>query len=654
MTSNLGGKAIDLWSELIASEGSDLQEEASVEEVYRRRKPTQKTVHPPHPKQNLGSNGCNVNRVSLAAVDSKRISWNRALSIRGRVSIAVEACIDRQRQCKQAKRKGKPALPKGKYVQPTNFDKERAYFQEVDAFELLEESPSPKSFSTWTSSQFDSSTIPSLCSRIEKWLISKKSKYSLAPSSTLSKILETPLGSIEPIGGIHLDKFKLKTPENSARDRDAHWCSIQRRFIFSINDIDALKIDSNDNRSNRAEEMRTEDREDIEVAVKKLSLTSTSTSFHKYDLDPLSALLAVCGQSTPSTLKDVFSNYCELETIVKVGEGTYGEAFKVGNTVCKVVPIDGDLKVNGEIQKRSVELLEEVILSRTLNSLRSNERCADNFCTTFIRTIDLRVCQGSYDAVLVKAWEDWDEKHGSENDHPKEFPEKQLYVVFVLQHGGKDLESFVLLNYDEAQSLLVQVTAALAVAEAAYQFEHRDLHWSDYSSIYSYFSRFFSLATDLHHVFIARGNVLLSRNDYEALQFTLESKNMTVKTFGLQISIIDFTLSRINTGEDILFLDLSSDPYLFKGPRGDRQSETYRKMKEVTGDCWEGSFPRTNVLWLLYLVDILLLKKSFERSSKHERELRAFKKRLDKYTSTKEAIYDQFFSELIVWSSSVE
>lgn len=43
-----------------------------------------------------------------------------------------------------------------------------------------------------------------------------------------------------------------------------------------------------------------------------------------------------------------------------------------------------------------------------------------------------------------------------------------------------------------------------------------------------------------------------------------------------------------------------------------------------------------------------------ERSSKHERELRAFKKRLDKYTSTKEAIYDQFFSELIVWSSSVE
>ncbi|KAG7024044.1 Serine/threonine-protein kinase haspin-like protein [Cucurbita argyrosperma subsp. argyrosperma] len=628
MNSKPAGKGIDLWSELIASEGSEGQEEARVEEVYRRRRPSQKTVHEVPLKQNLGSNLRDVNRLSFAAVNSKRISWNRALSIRGRASIAVEACLDHQLRHKEAKRKGKPALPKGKFVQPTNFDRERAYFQEVDAFELLEESPSPKRFGTWASSQFDSAALPSLCSKIEKWLISKKSNYSLAPSSTLSKILETPLESREPIGGKHLDKFNLGTPDKSAREIDARLCSIQRRFISSLNDIDALEIDSTrDNRSTRAEDVSTEDRADLEVSVKKLSLTSTSTSFHNYNLDPFNALLAVCGQSAPSTLKDAFSNYCDPETIVKVGEGTYGEAFKAGNTVCKIVPIDGDLQVNGEVQKRSEELLEEVILSRTLNSLRNQEGGADNFCTTFIRTIDLRVCQGSYDALLIKAWEDWDEKHGSENDHPKEFPEKQCYVVFVLQHGGKDLESFVLLNFDEAQSLLVQVTAALAVAEAAYEFEHRDLHW---------------------------GNVLLSRNDSEALQFTLEGKNMTVQTFGLQISIIDFTLSRINTGEDILFLDLSSDPDLFKGAKGDRQSETYRKMKEVTGDCWEGSFPRTNVLWLLYLVHILLLKKSFERSSKHERELRAFKKRLDKYNSAKEAIFDPFFNELIFWSSSVE
>lgn len=189
---------------------------------------------------------------------------------------------------------------------------------------MLEESPSPKSFSTWTSSQFDSATVPSLCSRIEKWLISKKSNYSLAPSSTLSKILETPLGSIEPIGRNHLEKFKLRTPEKSSREIDVHFCSIQRRFISSINDLDDLEIESNgDNRSNKAEVVSTEDCEDIEVAVKKLSLASTSTSFHDYNLDPLSALLAVCGQSAPSTLKDAFSNYW----FVPQSENTYFHVF---------------------------------------------------------------------------------------------------------------------------------------------------------------------------------------------------------------------------------------------------------------------------------------------------------------------------------------
>lgn len=39
------------------------------------------------------------------------------------------------------------------------------------------------------------------------------------------------------------------------------------------------------------------------------------------------------------------------KTIAKVGEGTYGEAFEAGKAVCKIVPIDGDLRVNGEVQK---------------------------------------------------------------------------------------------------------------------------------------------------------------------------------------------------------------------------------------------------------------------------------------------------------------
>lgn len=507
-------------------------------------------------------------------------------------------------------------------MQPPNFEKEKQYFEEVDGFELLEESPSPKSSSTWaTGNETNAVVIPHLSSRLEKWLIAKKLNYSCEPSSTLSKILETP--TMPPLSTMSGDDFNivdLITPEKAALKTNSKLHSVHSRIRSYLPSKGVLERNSLAQKSSSML-VGHEGCEDIEGAVKKLSLASTSSlSDHDY-VDPVTALLAVCGQSVPSTLLEVFSKYCEPENIVKVGEGTYGEAFKAGNTVCKIVPIDGDLLVNGEVQKRSEELIEEVILSRTLNNLRSHDADSDNSCTTFIETLDLRVCQGSYDPALVRAWEYWDEKHGSENDHPKEFPEKQCYVVFVLQHGGKDLESFVLLNFDEVQSLLVQVTAGLAVAEAAYEFEHRDLHW---------------------------GNILLRRNESATVQFILEGKKMIFRTSGLLISIIDFTLSRINTGQDVLFLDLTSDPYFFKGPKGDRQAETYRKMKEVAEDFWEGSFPKTNVLWLLYLVDIVLLKKSFDRSSKNERDLRSFKKRLSKYNSAKEAILsDPFFSNLL-------
>ncbi|CAN4110878.1 unnamed protein product [Withania somnifera] len=214
-----------------------------------------------------------------------------------------------------------------------------------------------------------------------------------------------------------------------------------------------------------------------------------------------------------------------------------------------------------------------------------------------------RVCQGHYDASLLKAWE--------------------CYAVFIQEHGGKDLESFVLLNFDEARSLLSRVTLALVVSEAAYEFEHRDMHW---------------------------GNILLSRKGLHTVQFTLEGKEIYVRTYGLLVSIIDFTLSRINTGEDILFLDLSSDPEHFEGPKGDKQFDTYRKMRDVTGEFWEGSFPKTNVLWLQYLVDILLLKKSYESTSKDEKDLRSLKKRLNSYGSAREATSDAFFSDLFITS----
>ncbi|KAI3806141.1 hypothetical protein L1987_22034 [Smallanthus sonchifolius] len=569
MSSRTGENGVDLWSQIIATESDD--QETAI--VYRRKTPQKES------QQTEKHGSCiQKNRVSLAP--GKRVSWNRSLFTRGRTSIAVAACVPEK---EKPIRKNKPPLARAKGVPPQNYEKEHAYFQEVDAFELLEESPSPQN-KTWVMGT-KNCVLPSHISTVlKKWL------HNRTGTASLSKILETPELSVH---NVVLDFCSQNKCSSS--------------FIGS---------------TNRIEEIGEKDSQDLGFKIRNLSLSSQDSALDE-QWDPLLELLKVCGQSSPSTFSDVISEYCDLQSIAKVGEGTYGEVFIAGGTVCKVVPFNGDLLVNGEIQKKAEELLEEVMLSLTLNELRGNNTHIHNVCPTFIQTLSLRVCDGAYDDAMIRAWEEWDKKHFSENDHPTEFAEKQRFVVFVQEHGGQDLESFVLLNFNEARSLLVQVTMALAVAEAAFEFEHRDLHW---------------------------GNILLSRKGSETLQFILDGKKMIVKTYRLVASIIDFTLSRINTGESILFLDLSLDPGLFEGPKGDKQSETYRKMKQVTEDCWEGSFPKTNVLWLQYLVDILLQKKDYDRTSRDERELRSFKKRLNGYKSAKESVVDPFFSDLIAAS----
>lgn len=68
----------------------------------------------------------------------------------------------------------------------------------------------------------------------------------------------------------------------------------------------------------------------------------------------------------------------DLSSIVKIGEGTYGEAFKAGATVCKIVPVDGDMLVNGEVQK-VLNLLLLLSLKNICNSPKS--RMTSSFAT---------------------------------------------------------------------------------------------------------------------------------------------------------------------------------------------------------------------------------------------------------------------------------
>ncbi|RXH82110.1 hypothetical protein DVH24_036451 [Malus domestica] len=388
------------------------------EAIYRRRKlqkPNQ-DLEPPYflimsdHRKLWCSTRCVGGRVSVAALDAsagaivRKNSWSRSLSTRGRTSIAIGACFEYHPPQKEPKRRGKikekDPLPKGNY----KFEEEKVYFQEVDAFDLLVESPSPKP-TTWVAgNQADAAALPKLCSPLDKGNFNEKlpingySKSSISLLPLLAhclryyKLQPFDLCLWNPLGR-NFTSSSLKTWQNYSKFSSR---LPYTQSIFDFSSAEFCVCESGTIKS--MADAGNDGCEDIEASVKKLSLGSSSSDSKQ--LDPFGALLRLCGQSAPLKFGVMFFTYWQLT-------GEWGGA--------KVL----------QTSKKMLEEVIQLILSRTLNCLRGHDSDVPNACTTFIETIDVRVCQGSYDAALIKAWEDWDEKCGSENDHPKAFPDNQ-------------------------------------------------------------------------------------------------------------------------------------------------------------------------------------------------------------------------------------
>jgi len=189
-------------------------------------------------------------------------------------------------------------------VQPPNVEKERLYFEEVDAFELLEESPSPKK-NTWITDDLkQEGPMPTICSRLEKWLHSKRLNSSCGPSSTLSKILDASSTRLEGIQDIDFSTPELRTLEPTEKSNSLQTIKTGDRKTSVENDIHLQQTNEKMLFAQSGEGC-----ENIDAAVKKLSLISTSSSIDNDHISPFSALLAICGQSAPSLLQDIFSRY---------------------------------------------------------------------------------------------------------------------------------------------------------------------------------------------------------------------------------------------------------------------------------------------------------------------------------------------------------
>jgi len=299
-------------------------------------------------------------------------------------------------------------------------------------------------------------------------------------------------------------------------------------------------------------------------------------------LTPVQKLLAVCTKKNILGYDAIYPPDV-MEGSKKVGEGAFGEVFLLGaagddRPVLKVVPIDGDIPVNGETQTTVEDMLSEVIISDSLSKLRME---APNVTAGFVEVRGCHVFQGAYPPQLLALWDDFNEEHESENDRPDNLPVEQKFIALEFNNGGKDLEKFTFKHASQALQAWKQVAHSLAVAEEELQFEHRDLHW---------------------------GNVLVKETTDKFVNFTLGGDTYQVETGGVLTTIIDFSLSRLSMDKVTIFNNLSEDPTLFTArgkdqPGGDYQFDIYRKMRELNNNEWESFQPKTNILWLDYMLD---------------------------------------------------
>ncbi|GBN92467.1 hypothetical protein AVEN_5662-1 [Araneus ventricosus] len=179
----------------------------------------------------------------------------------------------------------------------------------------------------------------------------------------------------------------------------------------------------------------------------------------------------------------------------------------------------------------------------------------------------------------------------------------------------------------QAVSLVLQTASALAVAECALGFEHRDLHL---------------------------GNWLCRPTSQPRLDYSTEKWRWSVPTFNVQAFLIDFTMSRISVGGTAFAMDLS----YFSDTGGDQNhpifmnfNNVYRMMKDELGTDFSSYKPVTNLWWLAHIINNVHSTIRVHDSTSDDMDtialyaLERLRDRVLRYSSTMDFVISEVFGE---------
>ncbi|KAK2877771.1 hypothetical protein FQN49_001198 [Arthroderma sp. PD_2] len=315
----------------------------------------------------------------------------------------------------------------------------------------------------------------------------------------------------------------------------------------------------------------------------------------------------------------------------KIAEGSYGEVYELCSKdgvskaslssdrssklqaymdgVFKIVPLCAQRGRGSKKFTTVEEIVAEVQLLKLLDPIPG-----------FARFREIHVVQGRFPPSYQEAWDLYSQtKDDCFNPDPskkKSYPDNQLWAILEMENAGFELEKFKFSSIFQVYDVFWGVALALARAEQYASFEHRDLHL---------------------------GNVCVKQK--QPLQETPRRRKgvevtpaselpACLGTSGLETTIIDYSLSRAELSlyetteagpidETVAWSDLERKDIFDAVGRDEEERflrDTYRMMRsEVFADPspsteqWKSYKPRTNLIWLSFILTTLVNKCRIEK-----------------------------------------
>ncbi|EDN03471.1 predicted protein [Histoplasma mississippiense (nom. inval.)] len=337
----------------------------------------------------------------------------------------------------------------------------------------------------------------------------------------------------------------------------------------------------------------------------------------------------------------------DMFTVEKIAEGSYGEVYQLRlsrdiskcnlsksrlarlkmyrDGVFKIIPLRAQRGVGSKKFTTVQEIVSEVQMLKLLDPIPG-----------FARFREVHVVQGRFPETYQQAWMRYSQTNGHEcfnpdPSKPKSYPDTQLWAVLEMDNAGCELEKFPWSSTFQVYDIFWGVALALARAEQFAAFEHRDLH--------------------LGNICIKPrrkgGNILteLGKSRPEGMEGGATGFGLS----GLETTIIDYSLSRAelqptDTADTdmqaeaeaateskkepvaIAWSDLDKrqifgaigrdeDEKLLRDTYRYMRSEIYHQDNLLSSTQppsrplqWKDYNPRTNLIWLSFLLRMLLKK----------------------------------------------